>query len=244
MRLFQISATAAVVLMSLVSGIGADDDTAPAVYQDLADKFAPIEVDNIRPAPVPGLLEILVEGEILYATEDGRFLFRGDIFDATTRENLTETQRNVSRKAKLNVIDEESLIVFQPDETKYTVNVFTDIDCPYCRKFHRDMENLRAKGIRVRYLFFPRAGPGSESWQKANSVWCSDDRKEAMTQAKLGADLEVLECGTTPVAQHYELGKAIGIQGTPAILTESGEMLGGYVPPSILEEELAQRAAL
>ena len=244
MRLFQISATAAVVLMSLVSDIGADDDTAPSVYQDLADKFAPIEVNNIRPAPVPGLLEILVEGEILYATEDGRFLFRGDIFDATTRENLTEIQRNVSRKAKLNVIDEESLIVFQPDETKYTVNVFTDIDCTYCRKFHRDMESLGAKGIRVRYLFFPRAGPGSESWQKANSVWCSDDRKEAMTRAKLGADLEVLECGTTPVAQHYELGKAIGIQGTPAILTESGEMLSGYVPPSILEEELAQRAAL
>ncbi|SVB20355.1 uncharacterized protein METZ01_LOCUS173209, partial [marine metagenome] len=232
MRLFQISATAAVVLMSLVSDIGADDDTAPSVYQDLADKFAPIEVNNIRPAPVPGLLEILVEGEILYATEDGRFLFRGDIFDATTRENLTEIQRNVSRKAKLNVIDEESLIVFQPDETKYTVNVFTDIDCSYCLKFHRDMESLGAKGIRVRYLFFPRAGPGSESWQKANSVWCSDDRKEAMTRAKLGADLEVLECGTTPVAQHYELGKAIGIQGTPVILTESGEMLGGYVPPS------------
>lgn len=241
MRLFQISTTAVLVFMSLASVMVADDDTAPSLYQDLADKFAPIEVNDIRPAPVPGLLEILVEGEILYATEDGRFLFRGDIFDATTRENLTEAQRNVSRKAKLNVVDEESLIVFQPEETKYTVNVFTDIDCSYCRKFHRDMENLRAKGIRVRYLFFPRAGPGSESWQKANSVWCSDDRKEAMTRAKLGADLGVLECGTTPVAQHYELGKAIGIQGTPAILAESGEMLGGYVPPSILEEELAQR---
>lgn len=256
MRLFQVSATAVALFMLSVSGIAADDEsvavsgvaadeeTAPSVYQELANRFAPIEVENIRPAPIPGLVEIQIEGEFLYATEDGRFLFRGDIFDATTRENLTETQRNAFRKAKLSDVDEESMILFQPDEIKHTLTVFTDIDCPYCRKFHRDMEDLHAKGIRVRYLFFPRAGPDSESWQKANSVWCSDDRNEALTRAKLGADLEVLDCGTTPVAQHYELGKAIGIQGTPAIFLESGESIGGYVPVSVLEEELARRAAL
>ncbi len=244
MRLFQTSAFAAAVLMPFVSGIAADEETAPPVYEELADRFDPIEVENIKPAPVPGLIEIHIEGEILYATDDGRFLFRGDIFDATTRENLTETKRNAFRKAQLSVVDEESMLLFQPDETKYTLTVFTDIDCPYCRKFHRDMEDLHAKGIRVRYLFFPRAGPGSESWQKAIAVWCSDDRNAAMTRAKLGADLEVQDCGTTPVAQHYELGKAIGIEGTPAIFLESGESLGGYVPVSVLEEELARRAAL
>ena len=216
-----------------------EQEEVPDVYLELTKLFPTIKVEDIGPAPVEGLLEIRFDTEVFYVSADGRFLIRGDIFDSATKENLTEQLRTAARLERLAQVDETSMLVFEPDDAKYTITVFTDIDCPYCRKFHREMEELNAKGIRVRYMFFPRAGPGSESWDKAIAVWCSDDRKEALTRAKLGADLGSKECGTTPVAQHYEVGKIIGIQGTPAIMTESGELIGGYMPVDALEEELA-----
>jgi len=49
-------------------------------------------------------------------------------------------------------------------------------------------------------------------------VWCSADRKAALTRAKLGEALDSQPCGNTPVAQEYELGQAIGLEGTPGIV--------------------------
>jgi thiol:disulfide interchange protein DsbC len=121
------------------------------------------------------------------------------------------------------------MVIFAPEEYDHTITVFTDIDCGYCRKLHNEIDAFMAEGIRVRYLFYPRAGLGSPSYQKAVSVWCADDRKQALTDAKAGEPLPEKSC-ENPVADHMALGEAMGVTGTPAILLENGQLVPGYVP--------------
>ena len=132
------------------------------------------------------------------------------------------------------------MVVFSPPQPKYTVTVFTDVDCPYCRALHSQIADYNKLGVRVRYVFFPRSGPGTESWHKAEQIWCSTDRKAALTQAKLGKALSAKVCANTPVEQEYELGKAVGLEGTPGIVAANGTMVGGYLPPDKLVEQLKQ----
>jgi thiol:disulfide interchange protein DsbC len=124
------------------------------------------------------------------------------------------------------------MLIFSPPNPKYTITVFTDVDCQYCRKLHSEIGELNRLGIRVRYMFFPRTGPNTESWIKAEVVWCSPDRNEALTRAKLGANLDLKKaCPMNPVAREYQLGQDIGVRGTPAIVTERGDYIAGYLPP-------------
>ena len=130
------------------------------------------------------------------------------------------------------------MIIFKPETSKHFVSVFTDIDCGYCRKLHSEIDQYLAQGITVRYLFFPRAGKGSDSYAKAISVWCADDRQKALTDAKKGDSLAKKTCDN-PVDQHMELGEAFGMSGTPMIVTEKGNVLPGYVPAAQLAKILS-----
>jgi thiol:disulfide interchange protein DsbC len=135
----------------------------------------------------------------------------------------------------------ENMIVFAPEgETKHTITIFTDIDCGYCRQFHREIDQVNAMGIEVHYLFYPRTGPSTDSWAKAEKVWCAQDRNSALTRAKLGGSVPDLVCTDTPVGSHYDLGQQVGVRGTPAVFTASGENIGGYLPPETLLERLEQ----
>jgi thiol:disulfide interchange protein DsbC len=116
--------------------------------------------------------------------------------------------------------------------------VFTDVDCPYCRKLHSQIADYNRLGVRVRYLAFPRTGPNTLSWTKAEQVWCSTDRNDALTRAKLGQPLKTKPCANNPVAREYALAQDFALQGTPAIIMPDGELLPGYVPPEVLVEHL------
>jgi len=134
------------------------------------------------------------------------------------------------------------MVVFSPPNPKYTVTVFTDVDCVYCRAFHKQIALYNQLGVRVRYVFFPRTGPNTESWFKAEQVWCSSDRKDALTRAKLGQNLSAKACRDNPVARDYALGEAIGLEGTPGIVASNGAMLGGYLTPTALLEALQENS--
>jgi thiol:disulfide interchange protein DsbC len=154
---------------------------------------------------------------------------------------LTEVRRSELRRELIDKVPESRMVVFSPPNPKYTITVFTDVDCPYCRTLHSKIDEYNKLGVKVRYLFFPRTGPNTESWFKAEQVWCSTDRRAALTQAKLGKPLDAKVCTNTPVAQDYELGKQIGLEGTPGIVLSDGTMIGGYMPPDKLVEELKQQ---
>jgi thiol:disulfide interchange protein DsbC len=194
-----------------------------------------------RPTPVPGIVEVRRGADIVYMTNDGQYVFTGDLYQLSTRNNLSEARRRELRTQLINALPESQMVIFSPAAPKYTVTVFTDVDCVYCRELHRQIADYNRLGVRVRYMFFPRTGPNTDSWRKAEQVWCSADRKAALTRAKLGEDLDARPCSATPVAQEYALGKALGIEGTPGIYAANGALLGGYLPPDALLAALTQQ---
>jgi thiol:disulfide interchange protein DsbC len=118
--------------------------------------------------------------------------------------------------------------------------VFTDIDCGYCRKLHSQIKDYDRQGIQIRYLFYPRAGMDSESARKAEAVWCAKDRHQAMSDAKRGKSVSYRRCDN-PVREHYLLGQAVGVTGTPALVLENGELIPGYIPPNRLRRLLDEK---
>lgn len=196
----------------------------------------------VSETPMEGILQVQVGGDIVYATEDGKYLLQGRVIDMDTREDLTEASKAGIRKDLLDHVDADRQITFSPADPVYDLTVFTDIDCGYCRKLHSQMEDYNEQGIAIHYMAFPRAGIGSASYDKAVSVWCAQDQQSALTEAKAGNDPDPLQC-ENPVAEQYELGVALGVTGTPALLTADGKLIPGYVPPETLRQRLDQMAA-
>jgi thiol:disulfide interchange protein DsbC len=197
------------------------------------------KLEDLRPSPIPGIYEFMQGADISYLTADGKYFLDGNLYDMDSRENLTEAQRTRARLAMISAVPESQMLIFGPKNPQYTITVFTDVDCAYCRKLHSQMAELNRLGIRVRYMFYPRTGPNTESWKKAEVVWCSANRNEALTRAKAGAQLDMSKtCEGTPVAREYALGQSIGVRGTPAILTENGDYISGYMEPRELVQEI------
>ncbi|CAN5234261.1 DsbC family protein [soil metagenome] len=221
-----------------VPAVGAAENTDLASAKSrIAERYPQIKVEHIHQSPIEGVLEVAMGGQIAYVTSDGRYLLQGDLVDLEANVNLSEQRRNKGRAELLAEVDEDSMIIFSPEKPEHTITVFTDVDCGYCRKLHQEMAELNEQGLRVRYLFFPRSGPQTPSWEKAERVWCADDRNAAITAAKADQPFESKPCEETPVREQWELGQAVGLRGTPAIVTEQGDLIAGYLPAA----ELAKR---
>jgi len=225
---------------------------APALWAGEAEDIATIkqrlsqiipndQPDVVRPTPLAGLYEVIYGGQIFYVTADGRYLIEGDLLDLQKMVNLTERTRKGQRKAVLERLDEDDMIVFRPQgAVKHVVTVFTDVDCGYCRKLHREMDQYLNRGIEIRYLAFPRSGKFTESYYKAVSAWCAKDRQAALTRAKQGEKLPRAQCDN-PVDEHMAAARMVGVSGTPTLLLEDGEMITGYVPADRLAQMLDGR---
>ncbi|MDE0286177.1 MAG: DsbC family protein [Gammaproteobacteria bacterium] len=219
------------------SGALADPDREDFLRKAITDVFPDVEITRIKPSPIPGLYEVMLGTEMIYLSEDGRYILQGDLIDLGEKINLSEREREAARKRVLESIPASETIDFVPDAAQHTVYVFTDITCGYCQLFHRDMAELNGRGVAVRYLAFPRAGVDSESFRDMESVWCAADPNEAMTLAKGGRPVKPAQCDN-PVRRQYELGQTLGVRGTPAIYLENGREMPGYVPPDDLLQAL------
>lgn len=199
----------------------------------------PIAIESIKPSPAPGISEVQIEnGPMLYATDDGAYFFlNGDLHraDGADAINLTEERRSVGRREQMATVSVDDMVVFSPEgETLDYVSVFTDVTCFYCQKLHREVDQLNAKGIEVRYLAFPRGGIDSDGAKKLATAWCAEDQQTTLTELKAGVELPLNECANNPIAAQYQLGKDLGVSGTPAIVTSTGLMIPGYRPASDL----------
>jgi thiol:disulfide interchange protein DsbC len=203
------------------------------IKAELVRAFPELSQARVTPAPVPGLYQVEDDAQVFYTTGDGKYVFVGDLVDVATRTSLTEARRAQLRVQMLDAVGEKNMIVIGPRHPKRTLTVFTDVDCPYCAKFHLDVPTLNKAGVKVRYLFYPRAGIGSQSYQRAVAVWCAADRVKAIGIAKAGGKLEMKTC-PNPVEQDYELGQRLGVEGTPTIFLDDGKKLPGYVPAARL----------
>lgn len=212
------------------------DDSEKIVTEALQKAIPSAKPVQIVKSDLPGFYQAIVGGQVLFVSDDGKYLIHGGVYEIDTQSDLGERQLAALRKGTLAKIPANKQIVFAPEHPKYTVTVFTDVDCPYCREFHKQIAEYNKRGIAVNYVLFPLAmHPGAD--KKAESVWCSGNRNTSYTDAMSGKDPGKLTC-SNPIAELTDIGKSMGVDGTPAIFTPEGDHVGGYVPPDKLVQKL------
>ncbi|MCG6899941.1 MAG: bifunctional protein-disulfide isomerase/oxidoreductase DsbC [Gammaproteobacteria bacterium] len=233
----RLSGTGLLILALAFMNVAAAETSSEEEITKSLNAIFPGVKPEISPSPMAGVSEVLIGPNLMYISNDGKYLLQGSLIDLKTRTDISEERRNGIRLAALDDLGEENMIIFPAKDQKHIITVFTDIDCGYCRKLHGEMDKYNEEGITVRYLMFPRAGIDSASYDKAVTVWCSKDKQDAMTRSKAGENLPKASCDN-PVKEEYELGQLLGVRGTPAIITEDGSMLPGYVPAARLAKAL------
>jgi thiol:disulfide interchange protein DsbC len=245
MRTFKMPTSLKFCLAALVCGLfgvhAIAGETEDAIADKLSAAIPQLNITGVSKSEVPGLYEVSsTNGGSILATEDGQYLLTGDVLKVTSQgiANLSEEKRLSERTQTLAEFGQEGIISYPAKgEQKASIAVFTDIDCPYCRKFHDEVPQLNDMGITVNYYGFPRSGPNTPSFAKYVSVWCSDDQQAAMDAAKQGRSIDSKTC-ENPVADQYQLGQQVGVTGTPAIILDNGQVVPGYRPAKQLAEVL------
>lgn len=214
-------------------------DIPEAVTKTAAKLIPGMKPGRISKSPLSDLYEVVFGPTLVYMTADGKHVVKGEIIEIQSGKNLTVATKNAIRIGAINALGEDSMLVFAPkkEQVKHTISIFTDVSCPYCAKIHSEVPELVKRGIKVRYLAFPRAGIGSTVYDRMVSVWCADDPQQAMTDAKAGKSVVPKKC-PNPIRDHYVMGQQVGVKGTPTIILEDGTVLPGYVPTDRLERML------
>lgn len=247
MRLTQMFAAAALALVSTFASAAptpATESAEQAIRKTLQSLELDVPVESVASSPLNGLYEVKLQGgRVLYASADGQFVMQGYLFQVQDGKpvNLTEKAERQGVAKLINGIPAGEMVVYPAKgETKSHITVFTDTTCPYCHKLHAEVPELNRRGIEVRYVAFPRQGPGSEGDQQLQAVWCSSDRGAALDKMLDGKEIKAAKCAN-PVGKQFALGQSIGVNGTPAIVLENGQVIPGYQPaPQVAKLALAQ----
>jgi len=218
----------------------AADDSDKAVNEALQKIFPSTKPTQVVRSVLPGFHQAIIASQVFFISDDGKYMIRGNVYDTLNRQDIGEKQLAAVRKTELDKIPLSKQLVFAPPNPKYTVTVFTDVDCPYCREFHKKIADYNKLGIAVNYVLYPLPmHKGAD--KKAAALWCAGDRNTAYTDAMNGKDPGEKTCAN-PVAELTEFGKNMGVDGTPAIFSANGEHIGGYMPPDQLIQRLDQMA--
>lgn len=215
------------------------EDTVRKAVQSIAN----VKIDSLKPAPMPGYYQVIASGQLVYVSADGKYLINGDVVDIGSRKNLSEAEWATFRKAELAKLPVSDRIVFAPEKPRYTVSVFTDVTCAYCRELHKHIADFNKAGIAVQYIAWPRegltttSGRPTDTYKEMVSVWCAADRKAAFTEGMAGKAPKATTCDN-PVKAEFDLGERVGVNGTPMVVAEDGRVLGGYMTPAQLLEKL------
>lgn len=212
--------------------------TEATLKQNLAELG--LQPQSVADAAIPGLLQVITDRGLFFASQDGRYLIQGEVFDLKDKSHVNEAVMRPVRKAGVEKLA-SSAIEYKAKNEKYVVTVFTDTDCGYCRKLHSEMQDYLDAGISVRYLAYPRGGLQSQTYQTLQSIWCAKDKKGAMNTAKGGGDVATASCQNN-VENQYKLGQSFGISGTPALILPDGSLIPGYQPAPALLATLSQAA--
>lgn len=203
-----------------------------------------VRVDAAQESTVPGFYDVVAGGKVIFVSKDGRYVLNGNAYDLPNQRDVGETSRARMRLAAVNALGDDKKIIFAPEKPRHSVTVFTDIDCPFCRRFHEQVTAFNAQGITVNYVFYPLdIHPGAD--KKAVAVWCAKDRKSAFTAAMSGHEVTPANC-PNPIAESTHVAQSTGVIGTPTILADDGTQVAAEIAmvPEKLAAELDRRAAL
>lgn len=207
---------------------------------------AGLVVESISPTPLNGIVEVVLNnGQIVYTSLDGSYVLNGKLFHLSDKGLIDLSAEKLREKAyrTLQSVNPGDMIIYPAKETKTHITVFTDVDCPYCQKLHDEVSALTDQGVEVRYLAFPRQGIESETAARMASIWCAENRQQALDAALKQEAIDRLAC-ENPISSQYDLGHKLGVTGTPAIVLADGTMKPGYSPAKdLLEAALAAEKA-
>ncbi|MDZ7782371.1 MAG: thioredoxin fold domain-containing protein [Halioglobus sp.] len=248
-RMVHLLCVTVLLAMGAVHGVAGEGDKAGTGSAQIEKVRGALErpdlglaVESVEPSDIPGLYTVqFANGPVVYATANGSHFIIGDLHEVTADGfvNVTEKRRDGERVKLIAGVDDKDMIVFSPEgETRAHVNVFTDVTCFYCQKLHREVAQLNAMGIEVRYLAYPRAGPGSDGYNKLVTAWCAGDRQDALTRLKAKQSVPQQSCEDNPVDEQFSLGRQVGVSGTPAMVTSDGQLIPGYQPADQLAATL------
>lgn len=205
-------------------------DIAKALQDNLNKSGVDVHVTSVVPTDVPQMYwATLDKAQPVFVDKTGQYLFQGDIVQVggNTPINIGAKMQSVGAKTTLSAVDKSEMIIFPAKgAAKSHIYVFSDPTCHYCQKLHSEIDQINSQGIEVRYLAWPR---GEQLRALSEAVWCSADRRDAITRAKKGEHITAPACDN-PVEKHMMIGHSLGVSGTPAVFAENGMQIGGYLP--------------
>ena len=200
------------------------------------------KIDEITKTPIAGIWEIRMGTDIAYTDDKGNYLIQGHLFDTRTKTDITE-----ERIEKLTAIDFDTLpfkdaIVIKQGSGVRKLAIFTDPNCGYCKRLERDLSQL--KDVTLYNFVMPILGP--DSMEKARNIWCADDVPKAwrdwMINAKAAQKIMGTKCDTQALERNREFGRKYRVNGTPALVFESGLRKSGALPLTEVEKLLASQS--
>ncbi|MBN9409552.1 MAG: DsbC family protein [Burkholderiales bacterium] len=210
------------------------------IRKNLAERLPRMpSIDEVTPAPMPGLFEVRVNGsEIFYTDAQGNFLIQGSLIDTKEQRDLTE-----ERIAKLTAVDFASLpmkdaFTIVRGNGKRKLAVFEDPNCGYCKRFERDLQKV--DNVTIHMFLYPILG--QDSVEKSRAIWCAKDK------GRVWQDYMVREAAIPPVSgacdpaalqRNVEFGRKYKITGTPTLIFSDGTRIPGAISATQVEAQLA-----
>ena len=216
------------------------------VVNKLKPFFPEIKAVNISPSQLDGYYEVILTDpfiDVMYISTDGKYVIQGAVTDLELMTNISTNRINSIKLNILESISDSDKIVFKAKEEKYVINVFTDVDCPYCAKLHANMRQMNDLGITVKYLASPLEQLHPNAQSAMEKIWCAEDRELAMHNYKSKRYLPDSPDCINPVSEQLAISKQLGVNGTPSIFFENGTNLPGYLPPNDILNRILQTVA-
>lgn len=225
-----------IISMSLFSQISIGQGVPPSVKANIIAGLkqgpAGLTVTQIETTPMAGVYQVSVNGnQVFYSSGNGEFIFTGKMFKVADGKvtDIVQVKQSLQNISQIKQVPKKNTIVYPAQgPKKHQLFVFTDVDCPYCAKLHKEVPKLNNMGVEVVYLAFPRAGLESPSFSKIVSVWCSKNPKQNIEKMYSGEYMDLIDCDDQAISSQYYLAKQLGIEGTPATFFEDGKMMYGY----------------
>ena len=215
-----------ITIMLLVS-CAKKDEVNVDIRETVSNAYPDVAIDEIKKID-DNFHEIIINKQIYYATNDGKYLIIGNVINLNTKESITENTKMNQRLSIIDSIDMKSFMIFKPKKTDHILTIFTDTSCPYCQKLHNEIPDLLENNIEIRYVLFSRNGNDVDAYQQLVSAWCSADKVDALEDLFAGDILDDISNCENPIARNFDYAGSLSVEGTPTIFLEDGRIIPGY----------------
>jgi thiol:disulfide interchange protein DsbC len=215
------------ILIMLLVSCAKKDEVDVDIKKTVSNAYPDVAIDEIKKIN-NNFHEIIINKQIYYVTNDGKYLIVGNVINLDTKESITENTKMNQRLSIIDSIDMKNYMIFKPKKTDHILTIFTDTSCPYCQKLHNEIPDLLENNIEIRYVLFSRNGNDVDAYQQLVSAWCSDDRIDALEDLFAGDILDDTSNCENPIARNFDYAGSLSVEGTPTIFLEDGRIIPGY----------------